>query len=78
MAGKNDTRLQVAVIVGSTRDGRFGPVVADWLLGHTAQREDMNVDLIDLAQTPLPTVFPAFGRRHPRAARRSVAEAGGG
>ncbi|MFF7652465.1 NADPH-dependent FMN reductase [Streptomyces sp. NPDC007983] len=62
MAGKKDTRLQVAVIVGSTRDGRFGPVVADWLLGHTAQREDMDVDLIDLAQTPLPTVFPAFGQ----------------
>ncbi|MDP9850128.1 NADPH-dependent FMN reductase [Streptosporangium lutulentum] len=54
--------LRVAVIVGSTRDGRFGPVVANWLLTHLAHREDMTVDLVDLAETPLPTVFPAFGQ----------------
>ncbi|WP_371783969.1 NADPH-dependent FMN reductase [Streptosporangium subroseum] len=54
--------LRVAVIVGSTRDGRFGPVVANWLVTHLAQREDMTFDLVDLAETPLPTVFPAFGQ----------------
>ncbi|MEV4927087.1 NADPH-dependent FMN reductase [Streptomyces roseoverticillatus] len=61
----NDGPLQVAVIVGSTRDGRFGPVVADWLLGHLNARGDMKGDLVDLAETPLPTVFPAFGRPAP-------------
>jgi NAD(P)H-dependent FMN reductase len=54
--------LRTAVIIGSTRDGRFGPVVADWIAGHIAQREDMAADLVDLAETPLPTVFPAFGQ----------------
>lgn len=54
--------LRTAVIIGSTRDGRFGPVVADWIAGHIAQREDMTADLIDLVETPLPTVFPAFGQ----------------
>lgn len=62
MGEMNDSPLQVAVILGSTRDGRFGPVVANWLLGHIAQRGDMNADLIDLTETPLPTVFPAFGQ----------------
>ncbi|MFJ3215440.1 NADPH-dependent FMN reductase [Kitasatospora sp. NPDC086801] len=53
--------LQVAVIVGSTRSGRFAPVVADWLLGHLGARGDMTADLIDLVETPLPTTFPSFG-----------------
>jgi NAD(P)H-dependent FMN reductase len=58
----NDNRLQVAVILGSTRDGRFGSVVANWLLTHFAVRDDMNADLIDLVETPLPTVFPVLGQ----------------
>jgi NAD(P)H-dependent FMN reductase len=62
MADETDDTLRTAVIIGSTRDGRFGPVVADWIAGHIAQREDMEADLIDLVETPLPTVFPAFGQ----------------
>ncbi|UNO41503.1 NAD(P)H-dependent oxidoreductase [Streptomyces sp. MST-110588] len=54
--------LRVAVIIGSTRDGRFGPTVANWLAGHITQRGDMDVDLVDLVATPLPRVFPAFDR----------------
>ncbi|MER7176262.1 NADPH-dependent FMN reductase [Streptomyces mesophilus] len=53
--------LRVAVIAGSTREGRFGPVVTNWLSSHLEQREDMEADVIDLAETPLPTVLPAFG-----------------
>ncbi|MBB4795189.1 NADPH-dependent FMN reductase [Streptomyces nodosus] len=62
MADVTDDTIRTAVIIGSTRDGRFGPVVADWIAGHIAQREDMEVDLIDLVETPLPTVFPVFGQ----------------
>jgi NAD(P)H-dependent FMN reductase len=57
--------LRVAVIVGSTREGRFGPVVARWLIGHAEQRADMEVDPIDLVETPLPAVLPGFGRPLP-------------
>jgi len=42
------------VIVGSTRDGRLAPKVAQWFLGQAAQREDMVVDVVDLAEVPLP------------------------
>jgi NAD(P)H-dependent FMN reductase len=54
-------QLRVAVLVGSTRNGRFAPVVTDWLLGHLGSRADMAADLVDLVDTPLPTTFPSFG-----------------
>ncbi|MFJ9946667.1 NADPH-dependent FMN reductase [Kitasatospora sp. NPDC091207] len=59
---EQNSPLQVAVIIGSTRNGRFGPVVANWLISHISQREDMTADLVDLVETPLPTQFPAFDK----------------
>jgi NAD(P)H-dependent FMN reductase len=59
---QNDSPLRTAVLIGSTRDGRFGPVVANWVISHINQREDMTADLVDLVETPVPTVFPAFGQ----------------
>jgi NAD(P)H-dependent FMN reductase len=47
-------QLRLAVIVGSTRDGRFGPVVASWFAGLARQREDLAVSVVDLADIPLP------------------------
>ncbi|WP_446215770.1 NADPH-dependent FMN reductase [Micromonospora sp. IBHARD004] len=58
----NDNQLKIAVILGSTRDGRFGPAVGTWILDQVAQRGDMEADLIDLVETPLPTVFPVLGQ----------------
>jgi NAD(P)H-dependent FMN reductase len=62
MGDQNDSPLRTAVLIGSTRDGRFGPVVANWVTSHINQREDMTADLVDLVETPMPTVFPAFGQ----------------
>ncbi|MDP9416394.1 MAG: NAD(P)H-dependent oxidoreductase [Actinomycetota bacterium] len=45
--------LRLAVVVGSTREGRFGPTVASWFADQTAQRDDMTVDLLDLAHVDL-------------------------
>ncbi|HKS43614.1 MAG TPA: NAD(P)H-dependent oxidoreductase [Amycolatopsis sp.] len=50
----NDENLNLAVIVGSTREGRFGPVVANWLAGQARQHDGMDVDVIDLAEARLP------------------------
>ncbi|WP_199510077.1 NADPH-dependent FMN reductase [Nucisporomicrobium flavum] len=41
------TPLRVAVIVGSTREGRFGPTVAAWIAGLISRRSDLKADLID-------------------------------
>ncbi|MDX8036024.1 NAD(P)H-dependent oxidoreductase [Lentzea sp. BCCO 10_0856] len=46
--------VQLAVIVGSTRDGRFGPTVATWFAEHARQHGDVKVDVIDLAEARLP------------------------
>ncbi|MEU6391500.1 NAD(P)H-dependent oxidoreductase [Streptomyces sp. NPDC046939] len=65
--------LRVAVLVGSTREGRFAPVVTKWLTGHLAQREDLRTDVVDLAETPLPTVLPAFGQEPPPGTAEALA-----
>ncbi|MFF1694204.1 NADPH-dependent FMN reductase [Streptomyces sp. NPDC058257] len=61
-SSRTSTPLRVAVIVASTREGRFAPVVTRWLTAHLDQRDDMTTDVVDLTETPLPTVFPAFGQ----------------
>ncbi|MDV9189221.1 NAD(P)H-dependent oxidoreductase [Streptomyces sp. SR27] len=66
------TPLRLAVIQGSTRDGRLGPTVANWLLTHAATRPEFTTDLIDLAETPLPTVFPQLGQAPERAEDRAL------
>ncbi|MFD3482553.1 NADPH-dependent FMN reductase [Streptomyces sp. NPDC058665] len=54
-----DTRapLKLAVILGSNRHGRFGPVISDWFVSRAAARADFTVELIDLADTDLPTAL---------------------
>jgi NAD(P)H-dependent FMN reductase len=62
MRDTNAGGLRVAVIVGSTREGRFAPVVANWLVAQAAPRGDLTIDVVDPVQTPLPTVFPVLGQ----------------
>ncbi|MFD8914750.1 NADPH-dependent FMN reductase [Streptomyces sp. NPDC059575] len=54
----SSTRLNLAVIVGSVREGRFGPVVADWFVEQAKRHEEFTVDLIDLADFDLPLALP--------------------
>ncbi|MGH8991335.1 MAG: NADPH-dependent FMN reductase [Acidimicrobiia bacterium] len=53
-----DRPIRVAVIIGSTREGRFGPTVARWFAEQAGRRGDLDIDVIDLAETGLPAVFP--------------------
>lgn len=46
--------IRVAVIVGSTREGRLAPAVAQWFTGQIGQRADMATDVIDLVDVDLP------------------------
>ncbi|MEU3302336.1 NAD(P)H-dependent oxidoreductase [Streptomyces sp. NPDC006678] len=47
--------LKLAVVIGSDREGRFAPVVADWFLARATVREDFSVDVVDVAEVDLPT-----------------------
>ncbi|GLW06920.1 FMN reductase [Microtetraspora sp. NBRC 13810] len=68
-----DKPLQLAVILGSVREGRFGPTVAHWFADRARRHGDLNVDLIDLADHPLPLVLPGFGSTPPAQAARTLA-----
>ncbi|MGW5386281.1 NADPH-dependent FMN reductase [Nocardia sp. NPDC003963] len=53
------TPLRVAVIIGSSRDGRFAPAVGDWFLARAARRADLSPVTVDIAATELPHTFGA-------------------
>jgi NAD(P)H-dependent FMN reductase len=53
------TPLNLAVIIGSVRDGRFGPTVAEWFLSQV--EGPFAVDVIDVAGVKLPLNLPSYG-----------------
>ena len=58
--------LKIAIILGSTRPGRNGAAVAEWVLERAQQRTAADYELVDLADFPLPPLDeampPAFGQ----------------
>jgi NAD(P)H-dependent FMN reductase len=50
------SELKIAIILGSTRPGRNGKAVADWVLEKAQTRSGANYDLIDLLDHPLPHI----------------------
>jgi NAD(P)H-dependent FMN reductase len=67
-------QLRIAVIVGSVREGRFGPTVANWFAGQAAGRTDMSADVVDLAGLRLPLEMPPFGSAPTPEAARALGE----
>lgn len=47
-------KLKIAVIIGTTRATRFGHKAAQWILDIAAKRDDLDVEVIDLRDFPLP------------------------
>ncbi|MEU8222975.1 NAD(P)H-dependent oxidoreductase [Kribbella sp. NPDC048915] len=52
--------LKIAVILGSTRPGRNGKAVADWVLAQAERRTGTSYELIDLLDYPLPHLDEAM------------------
>ncbi|MEO3806878.1 NAD(P)H-dependent oxidoreductase [Nonomuraea sp. B1E8] len=50
--------LNVAIIIGSTREGRFGHVVGNWFTAQAKAHGGLQVDVIDLADFDLPVALP--------------------
>ncbi|WP_043671567.1 NADPH-dependent FMN reductase [Nocardia vulneris] len=50
--------VKLAVIIGSVREGRFGPVVAEWFSEHARNHGAFEVDVIDLAEAHVPLALP--------------------
>ncbi|MFE0460265.1 NADPH-dependent FMN reductase [Kitasatospora sp. NPDC058965] len=73
--------LKIAVILGSTRPGRRGKPVADWIVDRAGARTGAEYELVDLADWPLPFMDeplpPSMGQyqgEHTRAWAAKVAE----
>ncbi|HET6860514.1 MAG TPA: NAD(P)H-dependent oxidoreductase [Streptomyces sp.] len=54
--------LRLAVIVGSVRGGRFGLPVAHWFAEEARRFGSFEVDVLDLAELPLPMAMPELGQ----------------
>jgi NAD(P)H-dependent FMN reductase len=52
------TGLRVALVVGSTREGRAGAAIADWFAEVVRQRADIELDVLDLAKFDFPACYP--------------------
>jgi NAD(P)H-dependent FMN reductase len=50
--------LRLAVIIGSTRQGRAGAAIARWFATHAEERDEFDVDVVDLLEVPLPDRMP--------------------
>jgi NAD(P)H-dependent FMN reductase len=48
------SKPKIAVIIGSTRPTRFGDKPAQWMLKQAQARDDMDVEVVDLRDHPLP------------------------
>lgn len=72
--------LRVGVILGSTRPNRHSEQVARWVIERAASREDLESDLIDLAQVdlpmfdePMPPIMGDYANEHTRAWAATIA-----
>jgi len=54
-----ENRHNLVIIVGSVREGRFGPVVASWVADQATQRGGFDTTVVDLADIDIPLSLPA-------------------
>jgi NAD(P)H-dependent FMN reductase len=48
------SKLKIAIVIGTTRATRFGHKPARWIYDIAAQRDDINVEIADLRDFPMP------------------------
>jgi len=49
----------LVVLIGSVREGRFGPTVANWVAERARDHGVFDVDIVDLADVEIPLAMPA-------------------
>lgn len=55
----SENPIRLAVIVASTREGRFAPTITNWFTEQLSHRADIDYDVIDLADANVPMTFSA-------------------
>lgn len=69
------TPLRIAVIIGSTREGRAGDRVTSWFTEQAARHDDLAVTVVDLTEYDFPASYPAEPTASIRAFVREVGRA---
>ncbi|MGB6117761.1 MAG: NAD(P)H-dependent oxidoreductase [Mesorhizobium sp.] len=68
------SKPKIGIIIGSVREGRFAEKVAEWIGAIAKSRSDIDVELVDLKDYPLPffaeAVSPAWGPSKNEVAQR--------
>lgn len=59
MVAMDNNKPRLVVIVGSVREGRFGPAVASWVAQQAGAHGGFEVDVVDLAEIDIPLALPA-------------------
>lgn len=53
------SKNRLVVVVGSVREGRFGPVVTSWFAEQASTHGGFDVEVVDLADFEIPLALPA-------------------
>jgi NAD(P)H-dependent FMN reductase len=69
----NNKRI-IGVIAGASREGRLSEVPAQWIYSLAAQRADLQFELIDIGDHPLPFFQASTRRAAPRLPRAGIAQ----
>ncbi|MFE2421878.1 NADPH-dependent FMN reductase [Streptomyces hokutonensis] len=56
---EKQTNHKLVIVVGSVREGRFGPVVASWVAEQARVHGGFDVEVVDLADVEIPLSLPA-------------------
>ncbi|WP_123970797.1 NADPH-dependent FMN reductase [Streptomyces sp. TLI_185] len=59
MDNNEQNKHKLVIIVGSVRDGRFGPAVASWVAEQAGAHGGFDVEVVDLAEIDIPLALPA-------------------
>lgn len=57
------SKPRIGIIISTTRQGRFGDNVAAWVAGIAAERADLEFEIVDLRNYPLPMFDAAMSPR---------------
>jgi NAD(P)H-dependent FMN reductase len=56
--------LKLVIVIGSVREGRFGPVVTSWVAGQATAHGAFEVATVDLADYEIPLALPAASPKY--------------
>jgi NAD(P)H-dependent FMN reductase len=76
--------MKIQIIIGSTRPGRVGPQIADWIPENLPKQTEINYEIVDLAAQNLPLfdepVHPSanqYTRNHTKTWSQKIKEGDG-